>query len=167
MDMDYTSTGVGNAGLATGIIGTALGVLNGAGGILNLRNGTTQDSNYVTKEAYNIQLELIDQQKQNAILQADLDSEKKMVSVFQAANDKINTVRDELRTEIRSVETKVDSNAASQGVINAQVGSQLAVNTSQIAQLYGMTKLVMPNGSVCPGWGAVTITPSNTGTTIS
>ena len=34
----------------------------------------------------------------------------------------------------------------------------------QIAQLFGLTKLVVPNTSVCPGWGNVTITPSTTTT---
>jgi len=31
--MEYTSRGVGNAALATGIIGTSLGALTGAGGL--------------------------------------------------------------------------------------------------------------------------------------
>ena len=35
----------------------------------------------------------------------------------------------------------------------------------QIAQLYSLTKLVVPNASVCPGWGNVTITPATTPTT--
>jgi hypothetical protein len=30
----------------------------------------------------------------------------------------------------------------------------------QIAQLQSLTKLVVPNTSVCPGWGNVTITPA-------
>ena len=31
----------------------------------------------------------------------------------------------------------------------------------QIDQLYSLTKLVVPNASVCPGWGNVTITPAS------
>ena len=34
----------------------------------------------------------------------------------------------------------------------------------QIAQLQSLTKLVVPNTSVCPGWGNVTITPAATTT---
>ena len=34
----------------------------------------------------------------------------------------------------------------------------------QIAQLQGLTKIVVPNTSVCPGWGNVTITPGGTTT---
>ena len=42
------------------------------------------------------------------------------------------------------------------GTINCMQG--------QIAQLQGLTKLVVPNTSVCPGWGNVTITPAATTT---
>ena len=35
----------------------------------------------------------------------------------------------------------------------------------QIDQLFGLTRLVVPNGSVCPGWGNVTITPAAAATT--
>jgi hypothetical protein len=31
---------------------------------------------------------------------------------------------------------------------------------SQVQQLFGITKLVIPNTSVCPGWGNVNITPA-------
>jgi hypothetical protein len=35
----------------------------------------------------------------------------------------------------------------------------------QIAQLYSLTKLIVPNGSICPGCGNVTVTPATTPTT--
>ena len=34
----------------------------------------------------------------------------------------------------------------------------------QIAQLQGLTKLVVPNTSVCPGWGEVNVTIPTTTT---
>ena len=37
--------------------------------------------------------------------------------------------------------------------------------SGQIAQLFSLTKLVVPNGSVCPGWGTVTVTPAGASTT--
>jgi hypothetical protein len=47
-----------------------------------------------------------------------------------------------------------------------------AVNTAtigciqgQIATLLGLTKTVIPNGSICPGWGNVTVTPAAAPTT--
>ena len=169
MEMTNTGSGVATAGLTTGVIGAVLGLLNGAGGLVGAHSGMIGGgSGYVSRDTYEVQLQLIDAQKREAILAADLASEKKMVEVFNAANDKINSVRDELRTEIRGVELKVDGNAAAQGVINAQFGSQISLNTSQIAQLMNMTKMVIPNSSVCPGWGNVTVqTVPPTGTTIS
>jgi hypothetical protein len=49
-------------------------------------------------------------------------------------------------------------------VYNATLNSTFSGISGQIAQLYGLTKLVIPNGSVCPGWGDVTvsITPAPT-----
>lgn len=147
--MEYATNAKGNLGVTLGAIGTGLGILGG----MPLVNGMATPTNgYVTKDAYDVQLQLIDAQKQNAILAADLASEKKMVEVFNAANNRINDVRDELNKEIRCLERKVDDNAAAQSVINANYGSQLTLNNSQIAQLFSLTKFVIPNASVCPGW---------------
>lgn len=159
--MEYASKAVGTAGLTTGIIGTGLGVLGS--GILGNMFGTSS-TNYVNKEELDLQLKLVEANKTNAILQADLDSERKMVDVFNAANDKINAVREDLNDQIRRVDAKIDANAASQAVINAQYGSQLNLNNSQIAQLFSLTKLTIPNASVNPGWGNVCIMPTGCGT---
>lgn len=162
MEMEYASKGTGNAALATGIIGTvgtAMGALGlGNGGLLNW--GNAAGCGYVGRDAYEVQLKLIESEKNNAILSADLASEKKMVEVFNASLNRTNTVRDELLNQIRDLERKVDANSAAQAVINAQYGSQINLNTSQIAQLMSLTKMVIPNGSVCPGWGEVTVTPT-------
>lgn len=160
--MEYASKGVATAGLTTGIIGTGLGVL-GSGILGNMFTNPT-NHNYVDKDTLALQMQLVDAQKENAILAADLSSEKKMVEVFNAANNKIASVRDELNASIHNLEAKVDANAASQAVINAQYGSQINLNTSQISQLFALTKLTIPNSSVNPGWGNVCIMPTGCGT---
>ena len=159
--MDYASKGTGTAALTTGIIGTGLGAINSGlfGGLLG-GGGMNAAQNYVTRDMLELQMQLVDSQKENAILSADLSSEKKMVEVFNAATNKTNAVRDELSQRIREVEAKVDSNAAAQAVINCQVGSNLTLANSQIAQLFSLTKMVIPNGNVCPGWGDVKVTPT-------
>ena len=53
-----------------------------------------------------------------------------------------------------------------QAVMNATITANLGCMAQQIAQLQGLTKLVVPNTSVCPGWGNVTITPSTTPATV-
>ena len=40
-----------------------------------------------------------------------------------------------------------------------------AEKDARIAQLMGLTKLVVPNASICPGWGNVTVTPAAAPTT--
>jgi hypothetical protein len=74
--------------------------------------------------------------------------------VYERLNTKINAMKDE------------------QTVVNTQQAVYNGVNTAtlncmqgQIAQLYSLTKLIVPNGSVCPGWGNVTVTPATTPTT--
>jgi hypothetical protein len=47
-----------------------------------------------------------------------------------------------------------------QKVFNATQIGTISCIQNQIAQLYGLTKLSIPNGAVCPGWGNVTITPA-------
>jgi hypothetical protein len=56
----------------------------------------------------------------------------------------------------------INARLAEQAVFNATQTSTMNCMAGQIAQLYGLTKLVIPNGSVCPGWGNVTVTPATT-----
>lgn len=150
-DARYTFKGVGNGALATGIIGTALGVLNGGLGLMGgYGNGLSNHaSGYVTKEAWEKQNEVSALESKVALLEANAESEKKMIDVYER-----------VQTRVLALERQVADNAASQGVINAQLMSGQSVLQSQVAQLMGLTKLVVPNTSVCPGWGNVTITPA-------
>jgi ATP-dependent exoDNAse (exonuclease V) alpha subunit len=54
----------------------------------------------------------------------------------------------------------IESQIAAQAVHNATSDAVLGCMQGQIAQLMGLTKLVVPNTSVCPGWGNVTVTPA-------
>lgn len=113
-----------------------------------------------------------------ADLKAEMNDEKKLVEVYTTLANKINEVNatvasnrdradDKLADAVEKISGKIDFNKGLQDGINAQ---QLAYNGSnnatvqylqnQVGQLYSMAKLVIPNSSVCPGWGAVTITPT-------
>lgn len=54
-------------------------------------------------------------------------------------------------------EQYTDRIAAAQGVLNATQGAQIACLEKQVDRLYGLTKLVVPNGNVAPGWGPVDV----------
>ena len=47
-----------------------------------------------------------------------------------------------------------------QAVFNATTISTLGCIKQQVAQLQGMTQLVIPNRNVSPGWGSVEVTPA-------
>lgn len=56
-------------------------------------------------------------------------------------------------------EQYTDRIAAAQGVLNATQSAQIACLEKQVDRLYGLTKLVVPNGNVSPGWGPVDVVP--------
>lgn len=148
--MEYASKSVGTAGLTTGIIGTALGAASS--GILPILGGNyrgAMGANYaepVSRETFDLALKLSASESANALLSAELNTEKKMVEVFNKLNDKINGV----------VSEQAAINSA-QAVTNCATTSALAVAQNNIAQLMSLTKIVIPNGNVCPGWGEATV----------
>ena len=50
-------------------------------------------------------------------------------------------------------------------VAEAVTGERLKCLNERVTTLEGITKVVVPNSSICPGWGTVTITPATTPTT--
>lgn len=153
--MEYASLGVGNAGLATGIIGTALGVLNGGLGLLSGNTGTNANNGYVTKDELKYVKELAQKDSQISLLQSEQNTEVKIADVYERVMTRINADQ----------RAQAEWNA-SQSVANAQMSAAIATNASSIAALKGccdqITKLVVPNSSICPGWGTVTVTHSTT-----
>lgn len=96
-----------------------------------------------------------------AQLKADKYTDEKMVEVTKYIDGKVEALAAEVR-----------ANKDAQAAINLQQAVYNGTNTAtlqcmqgQIAQLLALTKLVVPNGSVCPGWGNVTITPAAATTT--
>ena len=89
-------------------------------------------------------------ESQIALRDANIYSDQKLVEVYKDLSARINGLEE-------VVNAQAVYNATNTATINCIQG--------QVAQLFGLTKLVVPNTSVCPGWGNVTITPSTTTTT--
>lgn len=155
MEMTNTGSGVATAGLTTGVIGTALGLLNGAGGLMGMGMHGSYGYGY---GGYDMNMRMIEAERRSAVLESELDAHRKMSEVYVAAANKSNEVRDELSREIRELERKVDGNIAAQSVLNAKFGHETEMNKAMIHRLYSLTKLVIPNDSICPGWDE-TVTP--------
>jgi hypothetical protein len=140
------SQGVAGAGLGLGIAGTALGLglFNGNG--LNLFGNNNNMQCHDTRTISALESEI-----------AKLKSEKYTDSVGTAVYAEINKKYIELAQFIAALDKQ---NAVAEAV-NAE---RLTCLSNRVSALEALTKLVVPNGSVCPGWGNVTITPATTTT---
>jgi hypothetical protein len=154
VDKEYASKGVAGTGLGLGIAGTALGLL-GNGGLSNVlggwSNGNIACSDNLPVNRY--------EAAQSARI-AELETEVKLRDANSYTLGEINKVRDYVDRRFERVECQLNQ----QAVYNATNTAALNCMQGQIAQLMGLTKIVVPNSSVCPGWGDVTVsvTPATT-----
>ena len=166
---EFASKGVAGAALGTGIGGLALGVLNGAGGLLNLMGGANCGgcgngyacSAMVNRYELGLVQELAAKDAKIGLLEADKYTDQKIVEAYKDLQGQINAVAAEVRAN-KDEQYQVNMQ---QAVYNGTNTTTLQCMQQQIAQLLSLTKLVLPNGSVCPGWGNVTITPAAATTT--
>lgn len=161
----YASKGMGAAGLTTGIIGTAgvgLSLLNG--GLGNLFGGNhncgCSENTPVSRYELGLQQEIASKDARIGLLESNVYTDQKIVDTYTALNGQINALAAEVRAN-KDAQVAVNMQ---QAVYNGTNTAALTCLQSQVAQLYGLTKLVVPNTSVCPGWGNVTITPATTTT---
>ena len=126
-EVQYATNGKGNLGVTLGAVGTALGAMAGAGGLAGLL-GLNTNSDPETKPVSRYEMGLI---QENTLLKAQQYTDAKAQG---------------LQTLISN---QAVWNATEEGLIRAQ--------QQQIERLYTLTKLIVPNGSVDPGWGGVTV----------
>lgn len=153
VEKSYANKGVAGAGLGLGIAGTALGLLNN-GGIPNLLGGCNTGWNNGCSE--NALINRYESAQQAKI--AELENEIKLRDANTFALNQLNAMRDYVDRRFEKVECQLGQ----QAVYNATNTAALNCMQGQIAQLMSLTKLVVPNGSVCPGWGDVTVTVTPT-----
>jgi hypothetical protein len=151
-EIEYASKGVAGAGLGTGIAGLALGVLNGGlngilGGGCNNYNHGCSENNMVNRYELAQESRISKLESEIALRDANIFNDQKLLELYKYIDGKLEGVNGAL---------------AGQAVWNATQTANINCMQGQITQLFGLTKLVVPNTSVCPGWGNVTITPSTT-----
>lgn len=158
-----TGMGQGNYNTVAGSLGLAsfLGINAGnlLGGWNQNRCGcqcSSPDDQPINRYEANMLVALSSKDGEIALLKADKYTDQKIVEATAY-----------LMGEIKSLAGEVRANKDMQCEINKEQAVYNGVNTAtlnciqnQVAQLFGITKLVVPNGSVCPGWGNVTITPA-------
>lgn len=149
---EFASKGVAGSGLGLGIAGTALGLLNGGlGNILGMgynANCGCAENMIVNRYELGQESRIARLETEVALRDANIYSDQKLTEVYKDLSARINGL---------------EAGLNAQAVYNATNTATINCIQGQVAQLYSLTKLVVPNTSVCPGWGNVTITPSGTG----
>ena len=130
-DVQYATNGKGNLAVALGAVGTGLGVLAGSGELGNLLGGGRRNDNPEDRPVSRYEMGLI---SENTLLKANQYSD--------------------------ATAAGLQAQIGQQSVWNATQEGILRSQQEQLAQLYTLTKLVVPNDSVMPGWGSVTIKPA-------
>lgn len=166
--MEYASNAKGNLGVTLGAIGAGLGALNGGlgllgGGMMNTNTMMCSENQHVNRYELDMAQNLAAKDGKIALLESERYTDQKMVEVYTNLEGQLNN----LAAEVRANKDEQQAVNMEQAVYNGTSTATISCIQNQIAQLQGLTKLVVPNSSVCPGWGSVTITPTTTGTTVS
>ena len=138
---------IGGIGGYIGGISALLG--NGVGGILGNNNCGNGDNMPINRYEATQQAKI-----------AELETEVKLRDANFYTVSEMGKLRDYVDNRFSAVEHEI----CDQKVFNATAISQIGCIQNQVAQLMGVTKVVIPNTSICPGWGEVTITPATTTT---
>lgn len=151
---EFASKGVAGAALGTGIGGLSLGVLNAMGGcgLLSGLTGGCRSGGDAVVSRYELGLvqEIAGKDARIGLLESQVYVDQKLTDVVKDYTGQINALQAQL---------------AQQAVYNATNTATIGCIQNQVNQLFGLTKLVVPNTSVCPGWGSVNVTPATTTTT--
>lgn len=151
---------VGSIGGYIGGIATLAGAMGGCnGGFLGNLFGNNchvplcSENTPVTRYENGLVQEIAKKDSENSLLRAQVYSDQKLVEAYA-----------DLQRQIKEVAVEVRANKDAQTDVNMQQAVYNGTNTAtiscikgQVDELLGMTKRVIPNGSVCPGWGEVGI----------
>ena len=159
--MEYASKGVAGAGLGLGIAGTSLGLLNGGlGNILGGMGHVCSESTPVNRYELDMTRTLANKDMEIAYWRGQDETNKKISDAFINLTGQIN----DLAKEVRCNKDEQGAINLQQAVYNGTANATMSCMQGQIAQLFSLTQLRIPNSNVCPGWGNVTITPATTTT---
>ena len=152
--------GIAGAGLGLGIAGTALGVLNG-GGLGNIFGGGygwnrnmagCAEDHFVNRYEAEQAARIANLETEVKLRDANTYTDQKLLEMYKFVNGKFDCI---------------DREIAEQHTYNAVNSTILGCVKNDVAELMALTRRIVPNGSICPGWGdvTVTVTPTTPATT--
>ena len=156
---EYASKGVANTGLGFGIAGTTLGLLGGGNVLNGLLGGNRRDTvadmaaammmagaaartTSTCSEDHTINRY---EATQSARI-AELESEIKLRDANTYTDSKMLDMYKDINSRLRGIEEQI----AQQAVYNASNNGMIGCLQSQVAALMSMTKMVIPDGNICP-----------------
>lgn len=143
MENRYSSKGVGGTALGLGIAGTALGLLggNGVAGILGGNAVGNADCHLVSRYEASQAARIAELETEVKLRDSNIYTDGKILELYKYVDGKLAIVEGQI---------------CQQNVYNATNTAALNCINGQIAQLMSLTKLVVPNDSICPGWNTTT-----------
>lgn len=145
----------GKGTTALGIIGTVLGSLGVAGNNGMGLNLLGNNANCCSEDHYINRYEA----SQSARI-AELETEVKLRDANTFTMGEMNNLRNYVDARFGKIETEL----CDQRVYNATNIATVSCLQNQVNQLMSLTKVVIPNSSICTGWGNVTVAPATTTT---
>ena len=156
--MEYTA---GRGTTAMSILGTVLGSIGTAGALGGNLLGGNVANPYQMGESTPVNRYEMELQKENS----ELKSQVALRDASIYTDGKLNDFRNYVDAKFSAVNGELRDIAVYQASNTATVGC-LAQQVAGINNVLGqITKCVVPNTAVCPGWGNVTITPAAAPTT--
>lgn len=157
--MEYQA---GRGTTALGIVGTVLGSI-GTAGVLGGGNLLGMGGNACPPCGDNMPVNRYELAQEQRIGALEASAAQKDAYIYTA--DKLNDFRNYVDAKFSAVNNELRDIAVYQASNTATVGC-LAQQVAGIQGVLGqITKCVVPNTAVCPGWGNVTITPAAAPTT--
>ena len=141
---EFASNAKGNAALTTGIIGTSLSAMNalGNGGFGNVLGGLFGNgcgcngaNAPVNRYELGLEGEIARLRTEVSLRDSNIYGDQKLLEVYKYFDGKIEGINAKL---------------CEQAVYNATQTAAMNCMGGQIAQLYGLTKLIVPATNICP-----------------
>ena len=141
--------GIAGTGLGLGAGALGVSLLNGSLGNIFGGCGCNGNAGYYSRYDAEKDAKIANLETEVKLRDANTYTDQKLLEVYSFVNRKFDCIEHEL---------------ADQRVYNAVNTTTIGCIKNDVAELMALTKRVVPNGSICPGWGDVTVsvTPAPT-----
>lgn len=162
---EFASKGLGATAASLGGAALGLSVLNG--GLGNLfgggwgGNGCCSENQMVNRYELSMTRELANKDMEIAYWRGQDETNRKITDTYANLEGQIK----DLAREVRCNKDEQCGINTQQAVFNGTTTAAIGCIQSQVAQLLALGKFVIPNSSVCPGWGSVNVVPAAAPTT--